>query len=115
MAVVKLVDLRPRHLSDDALGCSPWATDQPRLWHEIAFLCPKCRKHEISVAFWAGEHRDAVQVGEAEYGPVIKRMWHREGSRGFLDLTLTPSINREGKGDKCGGWHGHIQDGEVRP
>jgi hypothetical protein len=111
---VKLTDLNPRHLADPTLGQTPFANDPPRLYHEIAFLCPKCRKHEISVAFWGGAYREAVQVGEAEYGPIIKRMWHREGEQGFLDLTLTPSINREGKGDKCGGWHGHITNGVVQ-
>jgi hypothetical protein len=110
---VRLIELSPRHLSDPNLGHT-WADDPPRLYHEIAFLCPKCRKHEISVAFWGGKQRDAVQVGVAEYGPIIKRMWHRTGTQGFLDLTLEPSVNRENSGDKCGGWHGTITNGEVR-
>jgi len=110
---MKLDDLSPRYMSGpDPRG---WNPDPPRTWHEIAFLCPRCRKHEISVAFWGGPPRDAVQVGEAEYGPVIKRMWHRDGTQGFLDLTLTPSINRTGSNDKCGGWHGRITNGEVAP
>jgi hypothetical protein len=111
---MQLTDLNPRHLLDEGLGHSPFVDDPPRLYHEIAFLCPKCRKHEISVAFWSGPQRDAVQVGVAAYGPVIKRMWHREGSLGFRDLTLTPSVNRENSNDKCGGWHGNITNGEVQ-
>lgn len=83
-------------------------------WHEIIFLCPKCRKHEISVAFWKGPTSDAVQVGTLDDGtPNIKRLWHREGD-GLHDLTLTPSINRNGCGDKCGGWHGFITNGKVQ-
>lgn len=110
---MKLIDLNPRHLLNPDLGMTPWTDDPPRSWHEIAFLCPKCREHEISVAFWGGEPSAGVQVGAAEYGPVIKRMWHRTGTCGFLDLSLTPSIAREDCGDKCGGWHGSITNGEV--
>lgn len=82
-------------------------------WHEIAFLCPRCQSHEIAVAFWSGAPGN-VQVGHTEEGaPIIQRMWHQEGDD-FDTLSLTPSINREGLGDKCGGWHGFITNGEAK-
>ena len=110
---MRFIELKPRHLQDEGAGV--FHNGQPRSWHEIAFLCPRCRKHEISVAFWGLPPSDKVQVGEAAYGPIVHRMWHRPetSTRGFLDLTLEPSINREGCGDKCGGWHGFITNGEV--
>jgi hypothetical protein len=114
--MLKLIDLKPRHMGNPRLGQSPWTDDPQRTWHEIAFLCPKCRKHEISVAFWSGPARNRVQIGEHPHGtPVVRRLWHREGTQGFLDLTLTPSINREDRMDRCGGWHGHITNGEITP
>lgn len=110
--MTRLSDLSPRYLSGpDPQG---WNEDPPQAFHEIAFLCPKCRKHEIAIAFWAGPATDRVQIGEHPHGtPKVRRLWHREGTQGFLDLTLTPSINREDLGDRCGGWHGFVTNGEA--
>jgi hypothetical protein len=83
-------------------------------FEELIFLCPKCRQHEISVAFWALQPK-LLQIGLMGNGePDIRKLWHVEGD-GFHDISLTPSINREGLGDKCGGWHGHITDGGAAP
>jgi hypothetical protein len=65
--------------------------------HGIEFLCPKCFVMH-GVAPELGSH--------GNHGPS---RWGVTGT-GFSDLTLSPSILRDGG---CG-WHGWIQSGEVR-
>jgi len=79
----------------------------------LAFLCPKCRKHEIAIDIWGGGAA-VVQLGTREDGkPIIKRVWHAEQGPHYdlATLTVTPSIARETCGDPCGGWHGYITNG----
>lgn len=81
----------------------------------LAFLCPRCRRHEISIEIWSkppgevertiGDQTFKVRVWSATQGP------HHD----WATLSITPSINRQGLGDKCGGWHGFITSGEATP
>lgn len=88
-------------------------------YQELAFLCPKCGKHEIMIAIWHGPHGDhEVKLNGMPPGEVlrgIKRLWHAEQDehRGWDSLSVTPSIDRTGM-DTCGGWHGFITNGEAR-
>jgi len=94
----------------------------PDAWMLI-FLCPKCRKHEISVDFWPGEigERDAMAADGSSFKV---RVWTCSGRRvpaqgddlyyDLTDISLFPSINREGCGDRCGGWHGFINHGAIK-
>jgi hypothetical protein len=70
----------------------------------LIFLCPKCRKHEIGVDCWPFE----AKFYEG------RNVWHWTPDTDFTNLSLTPSINREGL-DKCGGWHGFVTNGETAP
>jgi len=97
-----LMDLRPRLVEDAS-----------KLFHALIFLCPKCRGHEISINIWRGTPSN-TQIGEHPDGtPRIFRLWNVVGEC-VNNFTITPSIARENCGDKCGGWHGFITDGEIR-
>lgn len=95
---------------------------QPRIsppggaYQEIAFLCPRCQKHEIMIAIWNGSAGDfdLPLNGLPPPGLVAgKRLWHAvSASPDLSDLTITPSIDRTGL-DPCGGWHGHIKSGRA--
>lgn len=80
----------------------------------LAFRCPRCRHHEISIEIWSRPHGEIERELSGEKYKV--RVWRAEQGpyRDWDTLSLSPSINRDGLGDKCGGWHGHITDGEVR-
>jgi len=103
---MRLAELHPR-LSPMS-GPDEWGTQF------LAFRCPKCLEHEISIYIWSGP---AIEQ-KRQYPEVTltQRVWHAEQGphRDWDTLTVTPSVNREGCGDKCGGWHGFITNGEVR-
>lgn len=100
---------------------SPKLFDPPdghyRVYQSLKFLCPRCRKHEIMIDIWGLASRDRVEVSAVEGESAIKRLWHAEQGpcSDWNSFTITPSINRTGLGDKCGGWHGFITAGEVSP
>jgi hypothetical protein len=77
----------------------------------LILLCPKCQKHEFSVNIWSGN------AGEVLSGDQKVRFWHAEQGplRDWATLSLSPSLDREGLGDKCGGWHGTITNGVCTP
>lgn len=104
-------------LSELSPRLTPIAGHPAAIYQSLVFLCPKCRKHEILVNIWAGPARDKVEVGKIGDESIVLRLWHAEQApgHGFDHLTITPSINREGLGDKCGGWHGSITKGVVSP
>jgi hypothetical protein len=98
---------------------SPRISPPGGAYQEIAFLCPRCGKHEIMIAIRPGPHGDVevplngMPPGQELRG--VKRMWHAEAkSPDLSDLTITPSIDRTGM-DPCGGWHGFITNGKAEP
>jgi hypothetical protein len=106
---MKLTDLSPR--------ISP----PGGAYQEIAFLCPRCRKHEIMIAIHHGPHGDVeVPLNGLPAGQemrAVKRLWHAEQDehKGWDSLSVTPSIDRTGRDpmDPCGGWHGFITNGDA--
>lgn len=83
-----------------------------RAW--IAFKCPRCQRHEISIDFWGQEAGEATFGAYPDGTPIRLRMWHSpQGTNVNLEtLSLTPSVNRDGL-DRCGGWHGHLTNGNA--
>lgn len=107
--MMRLVDLNPVFLSAGGEGITDSKTGEPVPKTEgvgVAFDCP-CGNHDE-------EHRCYVPFSNP-IGPgplVAQHGWHRQGTS-FDDLTLTPSIFRNGYGS-CG-WHGHVTKGEISP
>jgi hypothetical protein len=102
--VTALADLNPRILPPGEQGTQ-----------FLAFLCPRCRRHEIAVELWGGPAGEIDRsIGEHTFKV---RVWHAtQGQhRDWATLSLTPSINRDSTGDTCGGWHGFITNGEATP
>lgn len=104
---MRLCDLKPR------------IVDPPKGDHEVyqtlIFLCPKCEKHEIAVDIWRAPASGKVEVGKLENGdPKVIKIWEaQQGAWKGFDLSIKPSIDRTGLGDKCGGWHGWICNGSI--
>jgi hypothetical protein len=76
-----------------------------RPFDEVIFLCPRCRRHELSVRFHkrrAGEVRGV-------------RVWQGSSSdpaRPLETLTIKPKVEASSS-SACGGWSGCITEGRV--
>lgn len=85
----------------------------------LTFLCPKCRGHQVFIHVWGGAPTEMVlNPSASHHGETFSdRVWNFTvadlGPGWSRRLTVSPSVNREGLGDKCGGWHGHIINGEA--
>jgi hypothetical protein len=78
--------------------------------HFLRFLCPKCQAHQVAVEVWPKASGEQPR----QYGEFMSsaRIWHA-APLDLASISVTPSIGREGCGDPCGGWHGHVTNGEI--
>lgn len=112
---MRLVDLEPQfhtYLPGGDLG----KVESLEHAHGIWFLCPACYvknngpvgTHEVLV--WFADRGVAMEAT-----PTPR--WHVSGGTGYVDLTLTPSIdctkNAQGIVDCPHEWHGFITNGEA--
>jgi hypothetical protein len=76
---------------------------------ELWLLCPRCRAHRIFVRFWGLPAREQTDT--------TPRTWQARGAMTLSELSLTPSIDLSNAkpAQPCGGWHGHVANGNVAP
>ena len=77
----------------------------------IRFDCPCCRGTQLCILFLNPPDGGPSQPKDENFpGNNWGNRWARSGLT-FEDLTLSPSVDASGTGH----WHGHVENGEVKP
>lgn len=82
--------------------------------HAVRFLCPRCKGTKHLIYVW---HHPAGETfgGTVDGQDWTYRVWNYKSDHepGWSQrMTLTPSVDLH---CKCGGWHGHIVNGQFNP
>lgn len=83
--------------------------------HAVRFLCPRCKRSEHLIHVWGDQptevHTNITINGEE----MTMRVWNYKSDcdSGWTQrMTISPSVDLH---CKCGGWHGHIVNGQFNP